>query len=259
VHATARLARLIREHAPCVVLTGAGVSTESGIPDFRSVTGVWAQFDPAVYASIGTFRRRPELIWEFYGPRYRLLTKAEPNAAHHALAALERLGLVDALVTQNVDMLHERAGSHALVEVHGSLRTASCPRCRTRVGVADLLPLIDQHGAPPCPSCAAVLKPDVVMFGEAMPEAEIERAYALAARAGLLLVVGSSLQVWPVADLPGETLRRGGQVAIVNIGETPYDRRAEPKIEAPAGETLATVLAELDGSGGAGKPSSETG
>jgi NAD-dependent deacetylase len=123
------LARLIRDCQPCVVLTGAGVSTESGIPDFRSPTGLWAEFDPLEYASLAAFRSDPRKVWRFYKPRIGMLTEAQPNAGHRALAALERAGLVEAVVTQNIDVLHERAGSRDVVEVHGSIRTASCPPC----------------------------------------------------------------------------------------------------------------------------------
>src|SRR5215204_7569659 len=127
--AIARLAGLVRRNSPCVVLTGAGISTESGIPDFRSPTGLWAEFDPMEYATIEAFRADPEKVWRFYGPRISMLTEAQPNAAHHALAELEELGYVSAIVTQNIDLLHERARSREVVEVHGSIRTSTCPQC----------------------------------------------------------------------------------------------------------------------------------
>ena len=125
------LAELIRNHQPCVVLTGAGISTESGIPDFRSPTGIWARYDPMEYASISAFRRDPAKVWEFYALRFEVLTRAEPNEGHRALAELERRGLVRAVVTQNIDGLHERAGSQDVVEVHGSIRAASTCRWPT--------------------------------------------------------------------------------------------------------------------------------
>ena len=239
------LAALIRKRQPCVALTGAGVSTESGIPDFRSPTGIWAQFDPAEYASMAAFRANPSKVWRFYKPRIAMLTQAEPNAAHRALASLEQAGLVDAVVTQNIDVLHERAGSREVVEVHGSIRTASCPRCGASYPRSDVLTMLQRAEAPRCPDCAAVLKPDVVFFGELLPLAAIERAFELARRARLLLVVGSALEVHPVAALPEETLAAGGTVAIVNKGPTPYDSRAEMKIQANAGEVLAAVADEL--------------
>ena len=238
----ARLVALIRERGPCVVLTGAGVSTESGIPDFRSATGLWAEFDPYDYGSIESFRENPARIWEFYGPRLGMLLDAEPNAAHLALAELERLGFVEAIVTQNIDLLHERAGSREVVEVHGSIRTSSCQRCGAVYPLERVLELLP---VPRCEACEAVLKPDVVMFGELLPEAAIERAFALACGTRLLLAVGSSLEVYPVAGLPLETLAAGGAFAIVNKGPTGLDARASLKLDAPAGETLAAVVEAL--------------
>ena len=237
-----RLAELIVEAQPCVVLTGAGVSTESGIPDFRSRTGVWATYDPMEYATIDAFRRDPAKVWDFYSKRLGVLADAQPNAAHLALAELERLGLVEAIVTQNVDRLHQAAGSRRVIEVHGSIRSASCSACGHREEfdrVVELLPV------PECADCGAVLKPDVVMFGELLPPEALEEASRLACEAGLLLVVGSSLEVYPVAGLPEDTLQAGGRLAIVNRGPTPYDRRADLKVDASAADTLAAVAERL--------------
>jgi NAD-dependent deacetylase len=235
-----RLAELIRARQPCVVLTGAGVSTESGIPDFRSPTGIWAEVDPMEYASLRAFREDPEKVWSFYAKRVDMLIEAEPNDAHRALAELERRGLVRAIVTQNIDLLHTRAGSKDVVEMHGSIRTGSCSDCgAVRDLDESMLPL------PRC-ECGAVLKPDVVFFGELLPRAAIDRAYELARSAALMLVVGSALEVYPVADLPLETLRSGGSLAIVNRGETTLDAKAELKIDGSAGETLSSVLAAVE-------------
>jgi NAD-dependent deacetylase len=241
-----RLARLIHENQPVIALTGAGVSTESGIPDFRSPTGIWAEFDPLEYATLGAFRRDPEKVWRFYAPRFAMLTEAEPNRGHLALAELERAGLVRAVVTQNIDLLHERAGSREVVEVHGSIRTSSCLECGARYALAEVVPLIEAGaGAPRCPACEAVLKPDVVFFDELLPEKAMARASSLAAEAGLLLVVGSSLEVYPVADLPHTTLAAGGKVAVLNQGHTWADGRAALKLDASAGEVLAATLEHL--------------
>jgi NAD-dependent deacetylase len=239
------LAALIRRRQPCVVLTGAGVSTESGIPDFRSPTGLWARFDPLEYGSIEAFRRDPEKVWSFYKPRVAMLTEAEPNPAHLALAELERLGFVEAIVTQNIDLLHERAGSRELVEVHGSIRTATCPGCGERYALERVLELLAEADAPACPACSALLKPDVVFFGELLPAEGIDRAFALARRAGLLLVVGSALEVHPVAGLALETLGAGGELAVVNRGPTPYDAQATLRVEGSAGEVLPAVVEAL--------------
>ncbi len=196
------------------------------------------------YATIEAFRSDPEKVWRFYGPRISMLTDAEPNAAHHALAELEELGLVAAVVTQNIDLLHARAGSREVIEVHGSIRTCTCPHCGASHSLERVLAMLEERpdDAPRCASCAAVLKPDVVFFGELLPEQAMERAYELVRAAGMLLVVGSSLEVFPVAGLPHETLAGGGQLAIVNLGPTPFDGRAAVKIEESAAEALPEVL-----------------
>jgi NAD-dependent deacetylase len=237
------LEELIRAHQPCVVLTGAGVSTESEIPDFRSAGGIWERYDPAEVAHIDALRRQPSRVWEFYALRLGALGAAEPNDGHRALAELEERGWIRAIVTQNVDGLHQRAGSREVVEVHGSLREAECIHCGVRVPMEDALASLP---LPPCPECGEVLKPGVVMFGELLPAEAIERAQGLAAEAGLLLVVGSALEVHPVAVLPGETLAAGGALAIVNRGSTPWDSRAELVIDAGAGEILHALAAALD-------------
>jgi NAD-dependent deacetylase len=237
-----RLTMLVRDRQPCVVLTGAGISTESGIPDFRSRTGIWARYDPMEYASIDAFLADPVKVWDFYGKRLDVLTEAEPNDGHRALAELEDRGWILAVVTQNIDRLHERAGSRALVEVHGSIRTSSCLDCGTVVpfdAVVRLLPV------PHCPNCDRILKPDVVMFGELLPAAAIDRASHLAAEAGLMLVVGSSLEVYPVAGLPSVTLRAGGDVAIVTQGATQYDDRAAVRLSGDVVAELEAVVAAL--------------
>jgi NAD-dependent deacetylase len=241
----ARLAELIRECRPCVVLTGAGVSTESGIPDFRSRQGIWAQYDPMEYATIEAFRRDPVKVWDFYGKRLDVLKQAQPNAAHLTLAELERAGYIHAVVTQNVDRLHELAGSREVVEVHGSIRTSSCLECGETATFDEVVRQLEDAPAPVCPGCGAVLKPGVVMFGELLPADAIERATVLARSTRLLLVVGSSLAVYPVAALPEDTLQAGGMLAIVNAEPTPYDGRAALAIHAPAGETLSAVAEYL--------------
>src|ERR671914_1729765 len=205
-----RLAELIEARRPCVVLTGAGVSTESGIPDFRSPTGIWAEFDPLEHASLDAFRADPAKVWSFYAPRFAMLTEAEPNAAHVAIAELERRGFVRAVITQNIDLLHERAGSREVVEVHGSIRSSSCRACGVRYRLKDVLRALEHDGVPRCVECNEVLKPDVVFFGELLPEAAIDRAFELARSAGLLLVVGSGPVGWAGSLLPGGGAAGGG-------------------------------------------------
>jgi NAD-dependent deacetylase len=235
------LAALIRERQPCVVLTGAGVSTESGIPDFRSETGIWAEVDPLEVASLQAFRRAPERVWTFYRERIQLLQDAQPNAAHEAIAELERRALVEAVVTQNIDLLHTRAGSADVVEVHGSIRRAECLGCLWTEPADAVLVQLESAPTPTCPRCGQVLKPGVVLFGELLPTAAMERATQLARGARLVLVVGSSLEVWPVAGLPLEA----HAFAIVNRGPTALDEHALLRIDAGASETLTAVLEAL--------------
>jgi NAD-dependent protein deacetylase/lipoamidase len=237
----AELAALIRDRQPCVVLTGAGVSTESGIPDFRSDTGIWAEVDPLEVASIRAFRRDPARVWSFYRERVHVLRDAEPNAAHVALAELENRGFVEALVTQNIDLLHTRAGSRDVVEVHGSIRSARCLACLWTEPIEAALAQLDEGLVPTCAQCGEVLKPGVVLFGELLPEGAVERAIQLARGARLMLVIGSSLEVWPAAGLPLEARA----FAIVNRGPTALDERALLTIDARAGETLAAVVDAL--------------
>ena len=237
----AELARLIVERQPCVVLTGAGVSTESGIPDFRSASGIWAEVDPFEVASLRAFRSDPARVWSFYRERIGLLREAEPNAAHRALAELEARGLAQAVVTQNIDLLHTRAGSKEVVEVHGSIRSATCLGCLWTESADAVLAQLDTSPVPTCPHCGEVLKPGVVLFGELLPAGPMERATELARGARLVLVVGSSLEVWPAAGLALEAQA----FAIVNRGPTALDEHALVRIDAGAGETLEAVLDAL--------------
>ncbi len=224
-----------------MVLTGAGISTESGIPDFRSATGIWAEVDPFEVASIQAFRRDPERVWDFYRARIHSLLGAEPNAGHLALAELERRGLVQAIVTQNIDALHSRAGSREVVEVHGSIRIAECLNCLWSEDTADVLAQLEERSAPLCIHCGEILKPGVTLFGELLPAGTFERALELARSAALMLVVGSSLEVWPVAGLPLEAR----SFAVINRGPHSLARMASLEIDGGAGETLSSVVAEL--------------
>jgi len=242
----AALAGRLRSARSCVVLTGAGVSTESGIPDFRSPTGIWAEYDPMEYATIEAFHANPEKVWGFYALRYAALTEAEPNDAHRSLAELERRGIVSAVITQNIDMLHERAGSRDVIEVHGSIRECVCVSCGARYPLDEVLRMLDGAAVPRCTACGSVLKPGVVMFGELLDPDAIDRAFRLAREADLLLVVGSTLEVQPVAGLPWETVTAGGDVAIVNLGPTAFDARATLKVDGKAGEVLRAAVERLD-------------
>jgi NAD-dependent deacetylase len=240
------LAELIRESACTVALTGAGVSVPSGIPDFRTPeTGLWENVDPMEVAHIDVFERDPARFWSYYRPRFQSLGDKRPNAAHEALAELERRGLLAGVVTQNIDRLHRAAGSREVVEVHGSIETSSCRACGNSYDLNEVEALFDEDGVAICSACGGAVKPDVVLFGEMLPEAAMRRAQELCAQAELLLCVGSSLVVHPAAGLPGVTLACGGKLAIVTKSETPYDSEAALKLEGEVDEELTAVLAAL--------------
>jgi NAD-dependent deacetylase len=244
VHA---LAGLVREAGSVVALTGAGVSVPSGIPDFRSPgTGLWANVDPMEVAHIDAWRADPERFWHFYGNRFQTLEDKRPNGAHRALVELERRGALDAVITQNIDMLHRRAGTGELIEVHGTIEHSSCLTCGAQYPLAEVRDRLagDPLGVPRC-DCGAPLKPDVVLFGEWLPEAALDRAYELAAAADLLLCVGSSLEVHPIAQLPGITRANGGEVALVTQGVTPWDSRAAVKLDGDVVAELQALVAAL--------------
>lgn len=245
--AVEQLAGLVRSSRCTVVLTGAGISVPSGIPDFRSPgTGIWEDVDPMEVAHIDVFHRDPKRFWSFYRPRFGMLEAKQPNEAHLALSELERRGLVEAVITQNIDRLHRRAGTERLIEVHGTIDTSSCPGCRAQYSLQEVEGLFDESGVPVCRSCMGPVKPDVVLFGEMLPEAAMAEAYALAERAELMLCVGSSLEVHPVAGLPGITQSSGGRVALVTQGETPYDRDATVKLDGDVVSEMRDLLAALD-------------
>lgn len=235
----------VRAARAAVAFTGAGISTPSGLPDFRSPQGLWATVDPATVASRSAFERDPWRFYQFYRERLDRLRHAAPNAAHRALAALERAGRLRAVITQNVDGLHQAAGSQRVIELHGNLREAVCPRCGQRWPIAVVVAALAQDRLPRCDRCAAVLKPNVVLFEDLVPADAWEAATALARAADLMLVVGSSLQVVPAASLPQETLDAGGVLLIVNREPTPYDHRAAVVLRDDVARVLPALAAAL--------------
>lgn len=243
------LAQLLRGSERAIALTGAGISVPSGIPDFRSPgTGLWANVNPMEVAHIEAFRRDPDRFWSFYGDRFAKLHDRLPNPAHHALAELERRGILRGVVTQNIDRLHHAAGSRNVVEVHGSIEWSVCLECGRREDLEQVLELIDSGARTPlCEACELPLKPEVVLFGELLPEEAMAAAQALASEADLLLCVGSSLEVHPVASLPELTVTRGGALAIVTQGPTAYDDDATVRLSGDVAEELEAVVASLDG------------
>jgi NAD-dependent deacetylase len=244
--AVERLAELIRESRCTVALTGAGISVPSGIPDFRTPeTGLWANVDPMEVAHIDVFERDPARFWSYYRPRFQSLGDKRPNPAHEALAELERRGLIEGVITQNIDRLHRAGGSENVVEVHGSIETSSCRRCAASFEIEEVEELFDADGVAHCSTCGGAVKPDVILFGELLSESAMARARDLAERAELMICVGSSLAVYPVAGLPQLTLERGGRLAIVTKGPTPYDGEAELKLDGEVVAELDALLAAL--------------
>jgi NAD-dependent deacetylase len=243
----ARLAELVRAADSVVALTGAGISVPSGIPDFRSPgTGLWSKVDPMEVAHIDVFHRDPERFWGFYGERFQTLDSKVPNRAHEILAELEQAGMLDGVVTQNIDRLHGKAGSRNVVEVHGSIASSSCLRCGAGYPLDDVRArqAAGAAGVPRC-DCGDALKPDVVLFGELLPMGAFAKAERLAASADLLLCVGSSLEVYPVAGLPEVTLGAGGKIAIVTQGRTPFDAAATVRMRGDVVEELEALRTAL--------------
>jgi NAD-dependent deacetylase len=242
----ARLAELVRESRSTVALTGAGISVPSGIPDFRSPeTGLWEKVDPMKVAHIDAFHRDTAQFWRYYRPRFEMLGDKRPNPAHEALAQLEARGLLDGVITQNIDRLHAAAGSKRVVEVHGSIATSSCTTCGARFELERVPDLFDEDGIATCHGCMGKVKPDVVLFGEYLPVEAMLEAQELCAGADLLLCVGSSLEVYPVAGLPELTLAAGGSVAVVTKSATPYDDRAAVRMDGDVVDELTALLTAL--------------
>jgi NAD-dependent deacetylase len=245
--AAARVAELLRGSQRAVALTGAGISVPSGIPDFRTPgTGLWENVDPMEVAHIEAWRRDPDRFWSFYAQRFATLVDKRPNEAHLALAELERRGLIRAVITQNIDRLHRMAGTRRLIEVHGSIEWSKCMSCGGKFPLDSVVEALRaEDGAPECPACIAPLKPDVVLFGELLPERAMAEAEELAMAADLMLCVGSSLEVYPAAGLPALTRGAGGRLALITQGPTPYDGDADVKLDGDVVDDLRSVLAAL--------------
>jgi NAD-dependent deacetylase len=242
--AVAELAAILSRARRAIAFTGAGISVESGIPHFRGEGGLWTKFDPYKVAHIDTFRQNPAQYWT-YSLNHRR-TDAKPNPAHYALADLERRGQLVAVVTQNTDGLHQRAGSGRVIELHGSSHQVVCLDCERRFPRAEIDRLNREHCPPTCPACGGgFLKPTVVLFGEALPMAALHEAQSLAMAADLVLIVGSSLQVNPAAGIPRLALEHGAELGIVNAEPTPFDDRATVVIHGKAGEILPRMLSRI--------------
>ncbi|QWK11082.1 MAG: NAD-dependent deacylase [Thermoflexus hugenholtzii] len=240
----ARAAEMIRRSRYLVALTGAGISTPSGIPDFRSEgSGLWTIYDPMEVASIWAFSRRPEAFFEWVRPLARMIREARPNPAHYALARLEAAGILKALITQNIDELHQKAGSRRVIEVHGHLREATCIRCYRKVPAAPYLDAFLENGTiPRCEVCGGVLKPNVILFGEQLPAQAFLAAQQEARRADVFLVAGSSLEVAPAGDLPILAKEHGARLILINLSPTAADRYADLQIRGDVAEILPLLV-----------------
>jgi len=237
-------------------LTGAGVSTESGLPDFRSPGGLWAGVEPMEVASLTAFRRRPQAFYDFYRRRLLSLADAKPNPAHHALVDLERFGLT-AVITQNVDGLHQAAGSRRVIELHGNLREAVCVACGAVGPIAGITEALDRGELPVCSTCGGLLKPNVVLFEELLPEAAYAAAEQECRLADALLVAGSSLQVTPAAWLPEVARAGGAAILIANDEPTALDHLADVVLRGRAGTVLPALAAALSAARGERETSRE--
>ncbi len=237
---------LLREARHAVALTGAGISTPSGIPDYRSPkSGLWEKAaDMMEVASLVAFRRHPLAFYDWLRPLLRVIYEAQPNPAHLALAQLEAVGRLQAVITQNIDLLHSRAGSRRVYEIHGHLREVVCPTCHTVIPAEPLLEAFLTAGkVPHCPRCRHIMKPSVVLFGELLPWREMKAAQHHSSTADVMIVAGSSLEVSPAADLPQMALNHGAHLIIVNYNETHFDHHADVVIRADVAEVLP-LLAE---------------
>jgi NAD-dependent deacetylase len=248
------LADLIRSSRHLVAFSGAGISTESGIPDFRGPQGIWTKMRPI---ELQDFLADPQARREYWRRKidsYPRMRDAEPNAGHRALARLYEAGYLKTMITQNIDGLHQKAGIPAdrVIELHGSNACIACLQCRRRFDWEEVLPFFEENPAPStdCPSCdecGGWLKPATISFGQAMPEEETRRAFAEAGRADLMIAVGTSLQVYPAAGIPGESRRHGGKVAIINNQPTALDLEADLLIRGASGRILSTLADKLTG------------
>jgi len=242
-----RAAELLAASRHAVVLTGAGHSTASGIPDFRSPdTGLWQQADPMEVASIYGFQRNPKAFYDWIRPLARLMMEAQPNPAHYALAEMEEMGVLKAVITQNIDELHHRAGSKHVLELHGTVRTATCTSCRERLETGEMwADVVLRAQVPHCPYCGGLLKPDVVLFGEELPAHILDEALRESEQCDAMLVAGSSLEVTPAADLPLRAAQAGAQVILVNYEPTYMDARATVVIHDDVAAILPQIAARV--------------
>lgn len=240
------LASDIQNAQNIVAFTGAGISSESGIPTYRGEGGLWTKYDPNKYASIGYFLQNPSYYWNFFKDvRYPILKKVKPNKAHRAIAEIERIGNLKTVITQNIDGLHQEAGSSSVIELHGTTRTIICMDCSKKYTIGEAFEKLGNQIPPLCSKCNGILRPDVIFFGEMLDPEILRDAYAAAASCDLLLAVGSSLVVYPAADIPLRAKQAGAKLAIINIDSTPLDSMADYVINDAAGKVLPQIVLGL--------------
>jgi NAD-dependent deacetylase len=234
---------LLKNARSVVALTGAGISTASGIPDFRSPnTGMWSFSNPLDVASIWSFKEQPARFYNWIRPLSRKFMSAQPNPGHMSLARLQQAGLLGTILTQNIDDLHQQAGAEQVFQLHGHTRTATCLGCGQRMDTQPMWDAVSRgHDPAPCPDCGGLLKPDMILFGEELPASVLESAQQAALNCDVMIVAGSSLEVMPAADLPYLARRRGARIIIMNLAPTLMDSQADLVIR----ENLAVSLPRL--------------
>lgn len=235
------VARRLLDARHAIALTGAGISVPSGIPDFRSPGGLWTTYPIEQYGTINAFRKDPYKVWRLFKAIAATVDAADPNPGHKALAQLEEQGLLHAVITQNIDWLHQRAGSKNVIEFHGSAGTFTCLACRASYDKDDAMARLDEDDIPHC-SCGTPLKPDIVVFGESIPQDNLQRAYDHADRADLILVIGTSAQVVPASMLPPVVASHGGKIVEFNLEKTALSHRADILVQGNAAKTLPELL-----------------
>jgi NAD-dependent deacetylase len=237
-----KLKKMIADARHFVVFTGAGISAESGIPTYRGEHGLWHKYDPSKYADITHFQQDPSYYWHFFQDvRYPVIEKSRPNQAHEALARLQEKGRLSAIITQNIDGLHQQAGAGKVLELHGNTRRILCLNCGIHYTMVSVFNMLTTRLPPKCTACGGSLKPDVVFFGESLPAAVLDEAVKETKACDLFLVVGSSLIVQPAAELPALAKRNGAKVAIVNKDPTPLDTMADMVIRSGASDVLGKL------------------
>lgn len=221
--------KILRESRYVVAFTGAGISTPSGIPDFRSAgSGLWERFDPMAVASLSAFLNNPKAFWDWKRPLLRQMWSAQPNEGHQALARMEQEGVLKAVITQNIDRLHQRAGSQTVLELHGSIQGLECLECHSTFSMDNFRELLENsEQLPQCPFDSSVLKPTIVLFEEMLPANTWLAAEEHAQKADCMLVIGSSLEVFPANELPRRAVNHGTKLIINNLSETRLDEYAE--------------------------------